>query len=161
MRCISNIEYLTLLLAIDRKSTTLNHFIDRFMLERDILVYMSRLRQFHFHIRSILQNASRITIRQIRRSFHKQQQQQQAFGYVLDHFKNNFGQYQIYSLPFIGTRLDFISNRFSLFDNNDTFSNVTTLLLFDDVKPFESIFFDRLARALPQLKTFEIINELE
>jgi hypothetical protein len=54
MRCISNIEYFTLLLAIDRKSTTLNHFIGRFVLERDILVSMSRLRQFHFHIRSIL-----------------------------------------------------------------------------------------------------------
>jgi hypothetical protein len=158
---LSNVEYLTLLLAIGRKNTIPNHFIDRSMLERDILVYMSRLRQFLFHIRSILRNASRITIRQIRQSFVKKQQQEQAFGCVLDHFKNNFGPSQIYSLPFIGTRLDFISNRFPFFDNNNTFSNVTTLLLFDDIKPFESIFFERLVRALPQLKILEIINELE
>jgi hypothetical protein len=135
-----------------------NHFIDGFLLERNILPYMPRLPQFNFHIRSILKNASHITIDQIRQSFLKQQQ---PFDCVLDHFKNNYGQCQIYSLPFIGTRLDFVSNRFPLFDINNTFSNVTTILLFDDVKPFESIFFERIARALPRLKTLEIINRLE
>ena len=119
---------------------------------------MPRLRQFNFHIRSILKNASRITIDQIRQSFVKQQQ---PFDVVLDYFANNYSQCQIYSLPFIGTRLDFISNRFPLFDINNIFSKVTTLLLFDDVKPFESIFFERLARALPRLKTLEIMNQLK
>jgi hypothetical protein len=38
---------------------------------------------------------------------------------------------------------------------------VTTLLLFDDVKPFENAFFACVARALPHLKTLEIFNELE
>ncbi|CAF1264332.1 unnamed protein product [Rotaria sordida] len=155
---MSNVEYLTLLLAIDEDSTTLNHFIDGFVLEKNILPYMSHLRQFSFHIRSMLKNASHITIDQIRQSFLRQQQ---PFDCVLDHFNNNSGQCQIYSLPFIGTRLDFVSNRFPLFDINKTFSNVTTLLLFDDVKPFESIFFEHVARALPRLKTLEIINQLE
>ena len=155
---LPNIEYLTLLLAIGVNGTTPNHFIDGFILERNILPYMPHLRQFNFHIRSILKNASHITTDQIRQSFLKQQQ---PFDCVLDHFMNKYGQCQIYSLPFIGTRLDFVSNRFPLFDINNTFSNVTTLLLFDDVKPFESIFFERLARALPQLKTLEIINQLE
>jgi hypothetical protein len=158
---LSNVEYLTLLLAIGRKNTIPNHFIDRSMLERDILVYMSRLRQFLFHIRSILRNASRITIRQIRQSFVKKQQQEQAFGCVLDHVKNNFGQSQIHSLPFIGTRLDFISNRFPLFDINITFINVTMLLLFDDIKSFENVFLERVTQALPRLRTLDISNQLE
>jgi hypothetical protein len=110
------------------------------------------------YIRSILKNASHITIDQIRQSFLKHQQ---SFDCVLDNFKNKYGQCQIYSLPFIGTRLDFISNRFPLFDINNTFSNVTILSFFDDVKPFESIFFERLARALPRLRTLEIINQIE
>ncbi|CAF1148284.1 unnamed protein product [Rotaria sordida] len=153
-----NVEYLTLLLAIGVQGTTPNHFIDGFFLERNILPYMPRLRQFNYHIRSILKNASHITIDQIRQSFLKQQQ---PFDCVLDNFNNNYGQCQIYSLPFIGTRLDFVSNRFPLFDINKTFSNVTILLLFDDVKPFESVFFERVARALPQLRTLEIFNQLE
>ncbi len=154
---MSNIEYLTLLLAIGVNGTTSNHFIDGFILERNIVSYMPRLSQFNFHIRSILKNASHITIEQIRQSFLKQQ----SFDCVLDHFKNNYDQCQIYSLPFIGTRLDFISNRFPLFDINNTFSNVTILLLFDDVKPFESVFFQRVSQTLLQLKTLEIINQLE
>jgi len=155
---LSNVEYLTLLLAIGKNDATSKPFINGSMLEKNILSYMPHLRQFNFHIRSILNNASHITIDQIRQSFQKQQQ---PFDCVLDHFKNHYGQCQIYSLPFIGTRLDFISNRFPLFDNNNTFSNVTTLTLFDDVKSFENIFFERLSRALPRLKILEIINQLE
>ncbi|CAF1560368.1 unnamed protein product [Rotaria sp. Silwood1] len=99
---------------------------------------MSRLQQFKFHIRSILRHAPHIEVDTIRQSFNKEQQ---SVDCVLDYFKNGYGQCQIYSLPFIGTRLDFISNRFPLFDVKNTFSNVTTLLLFDDGKPFETIFF--------------------
>jgi len=120
---------------------------------------MRHLRQFSFHIRSILTNVPHVKIDTIRQSFKKRQQS--SFDCALDYFNNNYGQCQIYSLPFIGTRLDFISNRFPLFDANNTFSMVTILLLFDDVQPFESIFFARLARALPRLKTLEIINKLE
>ncbi|CAF2080477.1 unnamed protein product [Rotaria magnacalcarata] len=54
-----------------------------------------------------------------------------------------------------------MSNRFPLFDINNTFSNLTILLLFDDAKPFETIFFGRIARALPRLRTLEIINQLK
>ncbi|CAF1227901.1 unnamed protein product, partial [Rotaria sordida] len=147
-----------ILYTIGTDGVTPNHFIDGSILERDILSYMPRLRQFNYHIRSILKHASHIKIDKIRQSFLKEQQ---SFNCVLDHFKNNYGQCQIYSLPFIGTRLDFISNRFPLFDINNTFSNVTILLLFDDVKPFENIFFERLTRALPRLRTLEIINQLE
>ncbi|CAF3662211.1 unnamed protein product [Rotaria sp. Silwood1] len=155
---LSNVEHLTLLLAIGKTGTKPIHFIDGFFLETNIVSYMPRLRQFNFHIHSILKNATHITIDQIRQSFLKHEQ---PFDCVLDHFKNNYGQCQIYSLPFIGTRLDFISNRFLLFDVNNTLSNVTTLLLFDDVKPFKSVFFERVARALPRLQTLEIINQLE
>jgi hypothetical protein len=158
LQCLSNVEYLTLLLAISRNGTKPGHFIDGSILEKNIFPYMPYLRQFNFHIRSILKNASHITIDEIRQSFVKQQQ---SFDCALDHFKNGYGQCHIYSLPFIGTRLDFISNRFPLFDMKNTFSNVTILLLFDDVKPFETMFFERLAQALPQLKTLEIVNQLE
>ena len=155
---LSNVEYLTLLLAIGVEGTQPNHFIDGFVLEKNILPSMPRLRQFNYHTRSILKNVSHVKIDQIRQSFQKQKQ---PFDCVLDHFNNNYSQYQSYSLPFVGTRLDFVSNRFPLFDTNNTFSNVTTLLLFDDVKPFENIFFERVSRALPRLRTLEIINQLE
>jgi hypothetical protein len=155
---MSNVEYLTLLLAIGKDGIRPSHFINGSILEKNILRYMPCLRQFNYHIRSILKNASHIIIDQIRQSFLKHQQ---PFNCVLDHFKNEYGQCQIYSLPFIGTRLDFISNRFPLFDINNTFSNLTILLLFDDIKPFESIFFERLARALSRLRTLEIINQIE
>ncbi len=52
-----------------------------------------------------------------------------------------FVQCQIFSLPFVEIRLDFILNRFPLSSLKNTFSTVTTLLLFDDVKPFENAFF--------------------
>ncbi|CAF1207774.1 unnamed protein product [Rotaria sordida] len=155
---LSNVEYLTLLLAIDQDGIRPSHFIDGSILEKKILQYLPRLCQFNYHIRSILKNTFHITINQIRQSFLKHEQ---SFDCVLDHFKNKYGQCQIYSLPFIGSRLDFISNRFPLFDIKNTFSNVTILLLFDDVKPFESIFFERVARALSRLRTLEIINQLE
>jgi hypothetical protein len=70
-------------------------------------------------------------------------------------------QCQIYSLPFIGNRLDFISNQFPLFDIKSKFVNVTRLLLFDDVKSFENVFVDCVTQVLPRLRTLEISNQLE
>ncbi|CAF1181307.1 unnamed protein product [Rotaria sordida] len=155
---LSNVEYLILLLAIEFERNTSKHFIDGFDLDKDIISYMPHLCQFHFHIRSILPNVSHVEIDTIRQSFMKQQQ---SVDCAIDYFNNDHGQCQIYSLPFIGTRLDFISNRFPLFDTNKTFSMVTKLLLFDDIQPFENDFFERISRALPHLKTLDIMNELE
>jgi hypothetical protein len=155
---LSNVEYLTLLLAIDEARTTPNRFIDGYDLENDIISYMPNLCQFNFHIRSILKNAPHVELDTIRQSFFRQQQ---SVNCAIDYFNNNYGQCQIYSLPFIGTRLDFISNRFPLFDNTNTFFMVTILLLYDDIKSFESVFFERLAQTLPHLRTLEVINRLE
>ncbi len=71
LRRLSNVECLTLILAIGVNGTISNHFIDGFILEKNIVSYMPRLSQFNFHIRSILKNASHITIEQIRQSFPK------------------------------------------------------------------------------------------
>ncbi len=155
---LSNVERLTLLLAIDITTTRLSHFVTEFDLEKDIVSYMPHLCQFNFHIRSILENTSPVEIGTIRRSVMKCQQ---AVICTVDYFNNNYGQCQLYSLPFIGNRLDFISNRFPLFDMNNTFSMVTMLLPFDDVKPFENLVFARIARAPPNLKTLEVFNKLE
>lgn len=155
---LTSVERLTLLLAIDITRTRLGHFVTEFDLEKDIVSYMPHLYQFNFHIRSILEKVSPIEIGTIRRSV---MTCQQPVICTIDYFNNNYGQCQLYSLPFIGNRLDFISNRFPLFDMNSTFSMVTMLLLFDDVKPFENHFFSRFARALPNLKTLEVFNELE
>ena len=155
---LSNIEHLTLLLAVGVEEDGPDHFIDGLDLERDIISYMPNLHQFHFHIRSILKDASHIELDTIRQSFFKQQQ---SIDCALDYFNNQYGQCHIYSLPFVGTRLDFISNRFPLFNVEKRFSNVTMLLLFDDVKPFEHVFFERVARALPCLSTLEVFNQLE
>jgi hypothetical protein len=155
----SNVEYLRLLLAINLRRPMTNYFIDGYDLENDITSYMSHLHQFHFHIRSVLENAPHVETDTIRESFRKEKYE--FVDCTLDYFNNNYGQCQIYSLPFIGTRLDFGSNRFPFFDINKTFSMVTILLLFDDIKPFESVFFERLSQALPYLKTLEIFNRLE
>jgi hypothetical protein len=155
---LSNVEYLILLLAIECERNTVKHFINGFDLDKDIISYMPHLCRFHFNIRSILQNASYVEINTIRQSFMKEQQ---SVDCAIDYFNNNHGQCQIYSLPFIGTRLDFISNRFPLFDTNKTFSMVTKLLFFDDIEPFETDFFERVSRALPHLKTLDIMNGLE
>jgi len=154
---LSTIKYLTLILAINVGNSGPNHFIDGFDLNRNITSYMPHLRQFDFHIRSKLRNVSYIEVDTIRQSF----TEQQSVDCTLDYFNNQYGQCQIYSLPFIGNRLDFISNRFPLFDIKNTFINVTMLLLFDDVKPFENVFFERVTRALPRLQTLEISNQLE
>jgi hypothetical protein len=158
---LSNVEYLTFLLVIDLSVTGRNHFIDGFYFENCIISYMSHLRQFHFHIRSILKNPTHVEVDTIRQSFIRYRQQQQTVDCAIDYFNNNYGQCQIYSLPFLGTRLDFISNRFPLFDTNKTFSMVTKLLLFDDIQPFESDFFQRVSHALPYLKILDVINKFE
>ncbi|CAF3802849.1 unnamed protein product [Rotaria sordida] len=155
---LSNVEHLTLLLTVGVKGSGPDHFIDGFDLKRDIILYMPQLRQLNFHIRSILRQAPHIESDTICQSFVKYEQ---SIDCALDYFNNKYGQCQIYSLPFIGNRLDFISNRFPLFDVKNRFSNVTILLLFDDVKSFETVFFERISRALPRLQTLEVINQLE
>ncbi len=119
-----------------------DRFIDGFHLQRNIVSYIPHLRQFDFHIRSILRDASYIEVNTIRQSFIEQQ----SVDCSPDYFNNQYGQSQIYSLPFIGNRLDFISNQFPPFD---------------DVKSFENVFFERVTRALSRLQTLEISNQLE
>jgi hypothetical protein len=119
---------------------------------------MPHLHQFDFYIRSVMRDTHPcIELDTIRQSFIKQQ----SVDCTLDYFNNQYGQCQIYSLPFLGNRLDFISNRFPLFDIENTFMNVTILLLFDDIKSFENVFFERVTRALRRLRTLEISNQLE
>jgi len=79
----------------------------------------------------------------------------------LDYLKNEYGQCEIDSLPFVGNRLDFISNRFPLFDIKNRFVNMTMLLLFDDIKSFENIFFEDVTGVLPRLRILEISNQLK
>ena len=67
---------------------------------------------------------------------------QRRFRRVSLSFNNGHSQSHVYSIPFVGTRLDFVSNRFSLFDTRKTFSHVTTSILYDDVQPCEHVFFD-------------------
>jgi hypothetical protein len=155
---LSNVQYLTLLLAIGYGRSGPNRFIDGYDLQRDILSFMPHLCQFDFHIRSSVQRAPHIDVETIRQTFINQQQ---SVYCVVDYFNNGYGQCQIFSLPFVGIRLDFISNRFPLSSLKNTFSTVTTLLLFDDVKPFENTFFGLVAQSLPYLKSLEIINQLE
>lgn len=155
----SDIKYLRLVLAINLKRPMTNCFINGYDLDNGITSYMPHLHQFHFLIRSVLQNALHVKMDTIHQSFRKQKYE--FVDGTLDYFDNDYGQCQIHSLPFIGARLDFVSNRFPLFDTNKTFSMVTILLLFVDIEPFENVFFEHLAQALPYLKTLEIINRLE
>ena len=156
---LSNVEHLILLLAVGINDSGPDHFIDGSDLQRDVVSSMPHLRQLDFHIRSIVRQASHIALDTIRQTF--VQQEQQSIDCALDYFRNDYGQCHIYSLPFVGTRLDLISNRFPLFHETNHFSNVTILLLFDDLKSFEHIFFERVSRSLPRLRTLEVINQIE
>jgi hypothetical protein len=152
---LSHVEHLTLLLTIDVNENGPHHFIDGLDLQRDIISFMPNLFQFDFHIRSLLKNADHIELDKIRQSFI---QYEQPIDFTIDYFNNQYSQCQIYSLPFIGTRLDFISNRFPLFNVDNRFSNVTMLILYDDIQPFEHVYFQRVARVLPRLKVLEVLN---
>jgi hypothetical protein len=152
---LSHVEHLTLLLTIDVNENGPHHFIDGLDLQRDIISFMPNLFQFDFHIRSLLKNADHIELDKIRQSFI---QYEKPIDFTIDYFNNQYGQCQIYSLPFIGTRLDFISNRFPLFNVDNRFSNVTMLILYDDIQPFEHVYFQRVARVLPRLKVLEVLN---
>ncbi|CAF4382236.1 unnamed protein product [Rotaria sp. Silwood2] len=140
---LSNIEHLILLLVIGLKNIGPDHFIDGSDLERDIVSHMPYLRQLDFHIHSIVRHAPYKELDTICQTFVKQEQ---SIGCTLDYLNNKYGQCQIYSLPLIGTRLDFISNRFPLFD---------------DIKSFENVVFERVSRALPRLKTLKVFNQIE
>jgi hypothetical protein len=155
---LSHVEHLTLLLTIDVNENGPHHFIDGLDLQRDIISFMPNLFQFDFHIRSLLKNADHIELDKIRQSFI---QYEQPIDFTIDYFNNQYGQCQIYSLPFIGTRLDFISNRFPLFNVDNRFSNVTMLILYDDIQPFEHVYFQRVARVLPRLKVLEVLNFIQ
>ncbi|CAF4246636.1 unnamed protein product, partial [Rotaria sordida] len=74
---------------IDVTRTRLDHFIGGFDLEKAIVSYMSLLRQFNFHIDSILKNPAHIEIDTIRQSFMKHQQQ--SVDFAVDYFNNNYG----------------------------------------------------------------------
>ena len=63
---------------------------------------MPHLRQFNFHIRSILQDAPQVDIDILRQSF-LEQRVQQFVNCTLDYFNNHYGQCQVFSLPFIAT----------------------------------------------------------
>ena len=152
---IASIEYLTLLLAIEVTGTGTNHFIAGLDLERDTVSYMPHLPLLDFHFRSTIQHAPYVELDTIRQSFIEDQ----PVDCTLDYFNNQYGQCQSCSLPFLGSRLDFISNRFPLFDIKNTFINVTMLLLFDDVNSFETVFFERVTRALPRLQTLELFHQ--
>jgi hypothetical protein len=155
---LSSVEHLQLLLAIGHSPHNANRFIDGSHLQQEITSYMPHLRQFDFHIRSVRRDGAHVEPETIQKSF---SQFQQPVDSTVDYFNNGYSQSHVYSIPFVGTRLDFISNRFPLFDTRTTFSHVTTLLLYDDVQPFEHVFFDRLAQTLPHLRTLEILNVLE
>jgi hypothetical protein len=70
---LSAVEHLTLLLTIGVKGMGPDHLIDGFDLQRDIVSYMPHLREFDFHIRSILRDAPYIESDTIRQSFIGQQ----------------------------------------------------------------------------------------
>ncbi|UJR17976.1 hypothetical protein I4U23_004876 [Adineta vaga] len=93
---------------------------------------MSHLRQFHFHIRSILKNAAQIQINTIRQSFMNYQQS-----------------------------FDCISSRFPFFNDDKKCLMVTKLLLYDNIQAFENYAEQLLCRAdLPYLVELAIDNDI-
>ncbi len=95
---------------------------------RSVYWWISFLKEYYFiyasftSICSILRNATHIEVDTIHQSFTRQH----SIDCILAYFNNQYSQCQIYSLQFIDNRLNFISNRFPLFD---------------DVKPFENVLF--------------------
>ena len=114
---LSSLGYLQLCLVIEIGPRATTHFIDGLDLQRGITSYIPRLRHFDFHIHTTLRYVPH----------HLTDFRSLSSTCSLEYFSKRRGQCHVFSLTFLGNRLDPLSNRFPLFE----LPRLTTLILHD------------------------------
>ncbi|CAF3502637.1 unnamed protein product, partial [Rotaria sp. Silwood2] len=149
IRRMPNLKNLILCLNVIRM-----RFIDGIHLEKEILSHLSQLTTFIFHIRTImplLYSYHHASVDDVQNTF-----SHWKYGQVnchVDYFSDKAGQCHIYSVPFKIEYIYGVTNSFF----GSSFHLVMDLRLFD-VRPFEHVYFNWIARAFPLLKYLTIDN---
>ncbi len=149
LRRMSNLEELTLdIMNKDRMK-----FVDGTQIHDGILVHMTRLNKFVFHITTDIRKqhiVHHLSNDNIQETFTKIGYEQ--VGCIVS-YASTSGTCQVFSLPFIGDFLTSVENIFP----SIVFRHVTKLDLFDSVS-FEHEFFLRIARFFPSLTELDAFN---
>jgi hypothetical protein len=147
MPCLEN---LTLNLFINNQSS----FIDGIHIRKDILLHMPQLRTFNFSIRTmvLIVDEMHLPSREDIQSTFIDETLYQA-NCSVDYWPTKGAVCHIYSYPFTGKRLLYITNNFA----GGSFNCVRSLSLIDQY-PFEHNFFERIAQSFPLLNQLSIIN---
>jgi hypothetical protein len=148
---MSNLEKLALYLLIECQE----RFIDGNNLKKNIVSHMPKLNDFVFNIRSIISLDNQMHLpsnEDIQRTLTGLKSHQVTC--CVDYFSNDkSGHCHIYTYPYTMIHYENITNHFS----GGLFKYVQTVRLFDE-RPFEHIFFIRIAQAFPFLKYLTVSN---
>ncbi|UJR29712.1 hypothetical protein I4U23_017261 [Adineta vaga] len=128
-------------------------FIDGNNLKNNIINYMPRLNKFVFSIHSNIDHLLHLPSNDDIQHTFKDLQNYQVVSYIHYFPKSNISQCHIYSYPYYMDSLYRLTNSFP----DGLFEFVSKIYLFDE-KPFEHVFFMRIAQAFPYLKTLLIDN---
>ncbi|CAF2102204.1 unnamed protein product [Rotaria magnacalcarata] len=154
-RRISNLEELTLFLFVKRINST---YIDGIHLNDEILVRMPRLNKFTFSITTLVCNRrSHIILPSnddIQRSF-IERRYRQIGSYADDNTMKIRARCHIYSLPYQFHMFHNVTNSF----NGGIFNKVRSVIVTDDICPFEHEFFQIISQSFPFLQTLSIQND--
>ncbi|CAF1180627.1 unnamed protein product [Adineta steineri] len=149
LRRMSNLETLALSLDIERLTV-----IDGLHLNKELLIHMTYLNKFRFHICTVLRTSETnyfLTTNDIKSTFLNWKYS--SVSCCIDHFSSGYSHYHIYSTPFQMTHFMYLSNNF----RGHYLLYVTNLKLYD-TRPFEHDFFEWIPQACPLLKHLIVNN---
>ncbi|CAF3003260.1 unnamed protein product [Rotaria sp. Silwood2] len=154
-RRMSNLEELTLFLFVKRINST---YIDGIHLNDEILIHMPRLNKFTFSITTLVCNRKSNIILpsndDIQRSF-IERRYQQIGSYADDNTMKIRARCHIYSLPYQFHMFHNVTNSFK----GDIFNKVRSVIIIDEIRPFEHEFFQIISQSFPFLQTLSIQND--
>ncbi|CAF0937632.1 unnamed protein product [Rotaria sordida] len=154
-RRMPNLEELTLFLFVKRINST---YIDGIHLNNEILIHMPRLNKFTFSITTLACNRQSNIILpsndDIQRSF-IERRCQQIGSYADDNTMKIRARCHIYSLPYQFHMFHNVTNSFK----GGIFNKVRSVIIIDDIRPFEHEFFQIISQSFPFLETLSIQND--
>ncbi|CAF3313681.1 unnamed protein product [Rotaria socialis] len=154
-RRMSNLAELTLFLFVKGINST---YIDGIHLNDEILVRMPRLNKFTFSITTrVCNRRSNIFLPSnddIQRSF-IERKYQQIGSYADDNTIKIRARCHIYSLPYQFRMFHNVTNSFQ----GGMFNKVRSVIVTDDIYPFEHEFFQIISQSFPFLQTLSIQND--
>ncbi|CAF2668198.1 unnamed protein product [Rotaria sp. Silwood2] len=153
-RRMTNLEELTLFLFVKRIKST---YIDGIHLNDEILIHMPRLNKFTFSITTLVCNRNSNIILpsndDIQRSF-IERKYQQIGSYADDNTMKIRARCHIYSLPYQFDMFHNVTNSFK----GAIFDKVRSVIIIDDIRPFEYEFSRIISQSFPFLQTLSIQN---